>query len=96
MDTPTWQAGPDGRYCARCQAHRNLHSLVGRLCPVEYRPDTLADARRALEDARGDPAAEFVARGDVQRLGGNPDQPGTAAGWAGPVPHDPADPDGDP
>lgn len=93
----TWQPGADDRYCAACGASRRLHTVAGK-CPTAYRPPTLADAYRdlAAAEAAGDQARTFVARGDVQRLGGDPDRPGTAAGWAGPAPYDPAEPDGDP
>lgn len=44
-------------------------------CPTAYRPASLDDAEKALVRAilSGDQAASFVARGEVQRLGGDPD-----------------------
>ena len=54
--------------CGRCRAAFRLH--VDGMCPTAYRPGTLEEARRALEDAErsGDPGRVFVARGEVQRL----------------------------
>jgi hypothetical protein len=58
--------------CATCGTLRHAHAQDGA-CPRMYRPDTLEAATAALRAAQGDPVAEFVARGDVQRLGGKPD-----------------------
>lgn len=65
--------------CVNCGAAYRLHHdsnlLDGaRYCPEAYRPDTLERAQRELADAvtSGDPAREFVARGNLQRLGGLP------------------------
>jgi hypothetical protein len=43
-------------------------------CPQAYRPGTLEEAQRGLEEAErsGDPARVFVARGELQRLEGRP------------------------
>ena len=54
---------------------RGLNKLaaMGALsCPDAYRPDDLATAQRALDDAlaSGDQARVFVARGDLQRVQG--------------------------
>lgn len=64
----------DRRYCVHCHAHRRVHQADGQ-CTQAYRPVQLAEASQALAKARatGDQAAEFVARGEVQRLGGDPD-----------------------
>jgi hypothetical protein len=60
--------------CATCGANYHLHRVVGRwrLCPEAYRPSTMAEAQRELSQAvaASDPVAEFVARGNVQRLAG--------------------------
>lgn len=63
-------------HCANCGAARTTHDYATGACPVAYRPTTLATAQTDLQRARaaGDPAREFVARGEVQRLGGDPDQ----------------------
>lgn len=55
--------------CGECGAAARLHGATGA-CPLAYRPGSLEEARRELERAveAGDPAAEFVARGEVQRL----------------------------
>lgn len=66
--------------CMECGAAYRLHHETAdrgvRRCPQAYRPDTLEAAQRALSAARdsGDAAALFIARGEVQRLGGNPDE----------------------
>lgn len=60
--------------CAECGILRHAHAEDGA-CPRLYRPDTLAAAFAALDAAAGDPAKTFVARGEVQRLGGDPDAP---------------------
>lgn len=59
--------------CASCGAAYRLHR--NNRCPQPYRPDTLAVARRELGQAlaSGDAGRIFVARGEVQRLGGDPD-----------------------
>lgn len=46
------------------------------ICPAHYRPGDLTAAYRDLQRAvdAGDPSRIFVARGEVQRLGGDPDQ----------------------
>jgi len=46
--------------------------LGAPFCPEAYRPDTLEVAQRELAaaEASGDPAREFVARGNLQRLAG--------------------------
>jgi hypothetical protein len=60
--------------CAECGTLRHAHDDATMACPSMYRPGTLEAARRDLEQAtaRGDEAAIFVARGEVQRLGGRP------------------------
>lgn len=59
-----------GRRCT-CGVQRTHHHPDGR-CPEQYRPATLEEAQRTLARAeeRGDLAAIFVARGEVQRLSG--------------------------
>jgi hypothetical protein len=66
-------------HCALCGAARTTHDYATGACPVAYRPTTLAEARAELARAQaaGDSAREFIARGDVQRLGGNPDKEAT-------------------
>lgn len=64
--------------CSNCGAAYRLHA--DQRCPVAYRPSTLEVAQRELSDAEasGDAARIFVARGEVQRLGGRPwDELGT-------------------
>ena len=63
--------------CANCGAAYRLHRSSGDwpgACPERYRPADLLTAQRELETAiaSGDEARVFVARGDVQRLGGRP------------------------
>jgi hypothetical protein len=60
--------------CVHCGTQQRHHGADLR-CPVMYRPETLEAAREALAAAvsTNDAAAEFVARGEVQRLGGDPD-----------------------
>jgi hypothetical protein len=81
----TYEAQPTGigagrPPCANCGAAYRLHhadvndsgeQYVLR-CPVAYRTDTLGAAQEDLRaaEASGDPARIFVARGNVQRLGG--------------------------
>jgi hypothetical protein len=59
--------------CTNCGTLRHAHR--DGTCPALYRPDTLEAARRALVLASqdNDPEAVFVARGNIQRLGGDPD-----------------------
>lgn len=75
MTTYTAQTGPSvGRPpCAACGAAYRLHR--GTLCPTAYRPDDLVTAYRELKAAyySGDQTRIFVARGNVQHLGGDPD-----------------------
>jgi hypothetical protein len=61
-----------GRPPCVCGAAYRLHD--GQRCPSQYRPDTLKAALEDLEDAMSgrDEARIFVARGNVQRLGGRP------------------------
>ena len=66
-----FEAQPVDRRRCVCGIQRRLHHEDGR-CPDLYRPPTLESAQRALEraEASGDEARIFVARGEVQRLGG--------------------------
>lgn len=61
--------------CTACGAAYRLHRVGGStlVCPTPYRPSTLETAQRELADAErsGDPTRVFVARGEVQRLGGS-------------------------
>jgi hypothetical protein len=59
--------------CANCGTLKHAH--LDGACPAMYRPDSLENAQRALALAvkDGDPEAVFVARGNVQRLGGRTD-----------------------
>lgn len=56
--------------CAECGAAFRLHR--DGACPEAYRPDSLEEAQRGLAaaEASGDPDRVFIARGEVQRLGG--------------------------
>lgn len=69
--------------CERCGAAFRLHLPPQRACPAPWRPETVGEAERELRSAQasGDPAREFVARGDYQRLTGqrDPDQGYAAA-----------------
>lgn len=63
--------------CGLCGAAYRLHRSSGGwpgACPEAWRPESLERAQRELAAAQasGDTAAEFIARGDVQRLGGRP------------------------
>ena len=63
--------------CAHCGAAYRLHRSAGGwpgACPERYRPADLSTAQRELASAveSGDEARVFVARGEVQRLGGRP------------------------
>lgn len=74
----TWlpQDPPHRSHCARCGAHWRLHQAdPDHTCPQAHRPEDLAAAVKALRaaEAKGDQGAIFVARGEVQRLGGDPD-----------------------
>lgn len=72
--TYTPSRGNDNRdRCLHCGTLKRLHVYDLR-CPTAYRPTTLAEAQRELERAQasGDAGRVFVARGDVQRLGGKP------------------------
>lgn len=81
--TPQATVGPGRPPCARCGAAYRLHQAgvneTGEqytlTCPVAYRPGTLHAAQEELLAAvrSGDEARVFVARGEVQRLGGHPD-----------------------
>lgn len=64
------------RRCIHCGTPLHSHAEGTRECPQKYRPGTLEEAQRTLRLAleRNDQAAVFVARGEVQRLGGDPDQ----------------------
>ena len=57
--------------CALCHAAYRLHAKDGT-CPEQYRTQSLDEARRDLLAAieSRDPVREFIARGEVQRLGG--------------------------
>ena len=75
MSGTTWTPRADlPYYCGACGANVRLHAQDGR-CPEGWRPETLAAAMRELAAARasGNPDRVFVARGEVQRLGGDPD-----------------------
>jgi len=64
--------GDDVWFCV-CGVNKRLHGRVDERCPQPARvATTLESARVALEEAEksGDPARVFVARGEVQRLGG--------------------------
>jgi hypothetical protein len=60
--------------CAECGTLRHAHDDATLACPSMYRPDNLDDARTELVDAieSGDQTRVFVARGNLQRLGGRP------------------------
>lgn len=62
-------------HCAGCGAARVTHDYTTHACPEEYRPSTLerAEAELAAARASGDTSRVFTARGEVQRLGGDPD-----------------------
>lgn len=61
-----------GRQVTGAQLARLLERGVPLECPQAYRPATVEEARRGLEEAvrSGDPAREFIARGELQRLEG--------------------------
>lgn len=63
-------------HCAVCGTPRTAHDHQSRACPEIYRPGTLEAAQRELAAARvsGDESRVFVARGEVQRLGGDADE----------------------
>lgn len=74
-DGQTFTAGVVNRLrCIHCGTQQRHHHADGT-CPQMYRPDTLDGAIKELDlaMAHGDDTAVFVARGNVQRLGGNPD-----------------------
>ena len=58
--------------CALCAAAYRLHT--DGACPEKYRTESLAEAQREHDAAilAGDPVREFIARGEIQRLGGKP------------------------
>lgn len=62
-----------GRPPCTCGAAYRLHR--DGTCPRPYQPETLEIAVRELRAAQAsnDAARVFVARGNVQRLGGDPD-----------------------
>lgn len=84
MGTYTPAAGvfPGRPPCATCGAAYRLHRAgvneTGEQytlpCPAPYRPSTLerAEEELAAAEASGDQARIFVARGELQRLGGRP------------------------
>lgn len=73
----TWEPrpAPYSSHCAQCGAHWRMHQVDGNTCPLPYRPERLDEAHARLRAAlvANDPARIFVARGDVQHLGGDPD-----------------------
>lgn len=79
---PQQAVGPGRPACANCGAAYRLHH--DGTCPEAYRPGTLQAAQDELAAAvaSGDEARVFVARGEVQRIGGR------EGGWAGPWPDD--------
>lgn len=63
-------------HCAECGMPKHAHKVDDALtCPTPWRPDGLPDAYARLRKAQlaNDQAGVFVARGDVQHLGGNAD-----------------------
>lgn len=64
------------RRCIHCGTPRHSHAEGTLECPQRYRPGTLEEAERELRQAldRNDQHRIFVARGEVQRLGGDPDK----------------------
>lgn len=74
FDVATFKARPEPwlrNRCVNCGTLQKLHVHGGK-CPTSYRPQTLEEAQRELQraEASGDAGRVFVARGDVQRLGG--------------------------
>jgi hypothetical protein len=63
---------PDGHQLTSSGLQKLLDGGARLRCPTPYRPGSVEDARRALEEAErsGDAARIFTARGDLQRLVG--------------------------